>query len=441
CATWQKANSNWETDNCETEDSVVVKSQTYAVCKCSVLGYFTIVDGRRISTTNLHAILMADRRTSKSAIGWRRGQSAGDCWTTTQTTSTELTTHSSSTTIARLVEDNQCDFSPGVILQGEPVSNMTYNRLGIEEDFKSVVGEHKKEFEEKIRCEILAQIKMPGKMIQAIEVAPGSIIVTVKLVDTDVKTAKEVIPVLAQAIQNGEIDIHSLQNKKLNVPKQTVTIVEPYRAEKSNAVVYAVVGCVIFSIISIVSLVVGAVIIKKKKDTEKLKKQQIPSVAKGVPTYRQFQFENSIEGTEASLARYRSSYPTMGTAGTLIMGTVMGIGGTQMITFANRAGLKYEPQGNGNQYLHPDVSYNVSQISKRKKNKKQKHGVHRAGSQGGLLNNEELPAGDEDSGIVDGYVNSSDDRKIKSRNRNKKNSNGSVTEFDILPGTPTDDNM
>ena len=63
-------------------------------------------------------------------------------------------------------------------------------------------------------------------------------------------------------------------------------------------------------------------------------------MAKGVPTYRQFQFENSIEGTEASLARYRSSYPTMGTAGTLMMGTAIGIGGTQMITFANRAGLK-----------------------------------------------------------------------------------------------------
>jgi hypothetical protein len=52
---------------------------------------------------------------------------------------------------------------------------------------------------------------------------------------------------------------------------------------------------------------------------------QIPSVTAGVPVYRQFQFEHSIEGTEASLARYRSNYPTMGTAGTLMMGNAMGI--------------------------------------------------------------------------------------------------------------------
>jgi len=38
------------------------------------------------------------------------------------------------------------------------------------------------------------------------------------------------------------------------------------------------------------------------------------------PMYRQFQFEHSLEGTEASLARYRTNYPTLGTAGTLMTG-------------------------------------------------------------------------------------------------------------------------
>jgi hypothetical protein len=46
-------------------------------------------------------------------------------------------------------------------------------------------------------------------------------------------------------------------------------------------------------------------------------------VAAGRPIYCQFQFEHSLEGTEASLARYRSSYPTMGTAGTLMTGVNM----------------------------------------------------------------------------------------------------------------------
>ena len=48
--------------------------------------------------------------------------------------------------------------------------------------------------------------------------------------DTDETRAKEVIPELAQAIQNGDIDFHGMDNKKLKVPKQTVTIVEPYKA-------------------------------------------------------------------------------------------------------------------------------------------------------------------------------------------------------------------
>jgi uncharacterized membrane protein YozB (DUF420 family) len=46
-------------------------------------------------------------------------------------------------------------------------------------------------------------------------------------------------------------------------------------AEKSNAVVYAVVGSVIVSTLGIISLVTGAVIIKRKKETEKMRKLQV----------------------------------------------------------------------------------------------------------------------------------------------------------------------
>jgi ribosomal protein L22 len=51
-------------------------------------------------------------------------------------------------------------------------------------------------------------------------------------VDTDVMTAKEVIPVIAQALQNGDLNLHDLDNQKLNVPPQAVTIIEPYRPGK-----------------------------------------------------------------------------------------------------------------------------------------------------------------------------------------------------------------
>jgi hypothetical protein len=54
----------------------------------------------------------------------------------------------------------------------------------------------------------------------------------VRLVDTDVMTAKEVIPAIVHALQNGSLNLHDLDNRKLNVPPQPVTIIEPYRPGK-----------------------------------------------------------------------------------------------------------------------------------------------------------------------------------------------------------------
>jgi len=71
-------------------------------------------------------------------------------------------------------------------------------------------------------------------------------------------------------------------------------------------------------------------------------------------------------------------------------------------------------------YLQPNVSYCASQTSGIKKKNKQQQGVQRAGSRGGLLNEEEIPSGDQDSGIVDAYSNVLDDRNVRQRTRGKK---------------------
>jgi hypothetical protein len=73
-----------------------------------------------------------------------------------------------------------------------------------------------------------------------------------------------------------------------------------------------------------------------------------------------------------------------------------------------------------NQYLYPYISINESQASGKQKKKKQRQGVQQAGSQAGLLNQEGTASGDQDSGIVDGYINVSDDRNVRQRNREKK---------------------
>lgn len=80
---------------------------------------------------------------------------------------------------------------------------------------------------------------------------------------------------------------------------------------------------------------------------------------------------------------------------------------------------RHETQIINSEYLHPDISYNASQASGRKK-KKQPQEMQRAGSRGRLLNREETAFGDQDSGIVDGCISVSDDRNLRQRNRDKK---------------------
>ncbi|PSN42435.1 hypothetical protein C0J52_15939 [Blattella germanica] len=371
CALWQ--DNVWTVDICETGNITYSQSYAYIVCKCMVLGYFTVVAVDSPSTTTTASTSTASSSTSPPTTTLTSSSSSTSSSTTVSSTTSETSTETSSssttidtTSVSSNIKEGECENLPSDRLEGVPVSNATYNiSFKIEEDFKAVVGENKE------------------KEHHSDSHASGYGCEDDKRGDT------------------CSCQSYTEWRNSDAWPRESDSACSK-AGKKSNVVVYAVVGCVVVSTISIVGLVAGA-------------------------------FEHSIEGTEASLARYRSSYPTMGTAGTLMMGT--GMGGTQMMAFANRAGQRYEPQGNGNQYLHPDVSYNASQTSKKKKKKKQ--GIQRAGSRGGLINQEEIPQGDQDSGIVDGYTNSSDDKNVRNRNRVKKNSNGS--EFDILPGTPTDD--
>jgi hypothetical protein len=48
-----------------------------------------------------------------------------------------------------------------------------------------------------------------------------------------------------------------------------------YLAERSSVVVYAVVGSALVSILGIIALVTGAIIIKHRKESNKMRKQQV----------------------------------------------------------------------------------------------------------------------------------------------------------------------
>jgi hypothetical protein len=81
---------------------------------------------------------------------------------------------------------------------------------------------------------------------------------------------------------------------------------------------------------------------------------------------------------------------------------------------------RYELRVTDSQYLNADISCNASQVNGRKKKKKQRQGLKQTGSQNGLLNQQRTPPGDQDSGIVDGCINVSEDRKMRKRKRDKQ---------------------
>jgi hypothetical protein len=48
-----------------------------------------------------------------------------------------------------------------------------------------------------------------------------------------------------------------------------------YLAERSRVVIYAVVGSILVSILGIIAFVTGAIIIKHKKESDNMRKQQV----------------------------------------------------------------------------------------------------------------------------------------------------------------------
>nr|CAD7258242.1 unnamed protein product [Timema shepardi] len=365
-----EAGVGWSPSECETSpNTVTMAGQEYQQCQCYHLGYYTLV-AKDVPTTTT---------TTEAPTTTKTTTAITTTTTVVPTTSTTLspttTTPAPTTTTARVLATTTARVP--AITEGqtpipklEKLTNMAYSiSFRIKEDYNVTVGDNRDRFEEKLRAQILDQVDMPRSMMLEVEVLPGSIVVKLRLVDTDEKTVKEVLPHIAMLLQKGDLEVKGLDQKKLNVPPQPLSVVELRGAEKSSATMFAIAGCTVVSLLTIFCLAVAAVVIKKKKELKQFQQQQLKEELQ-VPTYQQFPFEHTIDGSEASLARYRSNLPTLGTVSTL-----MGLMPSQ-----------------GRQYLTVDGSYNHSQNSTvKKRSKKQRDDV----TGGGLLGQE-----DHDSGIV-----------------------------------------
>nr|CAD7433749.1 unnamed protein product [Timema monikensis] len=397
---WWLTGAGWSPSECETSPNTVTRAgQEYQQCQCYHLGYYTLV-AKDVPTTT--TTTEAPTTTKTTTVVPTTSTTLSPTTTTPAPTTTTARVLATTTTRVPAITEGQTP-----IPKLEKLTNMAYSiSFRIKEDYNVTVGDNRDRFEEKLRAQILDQVDMPLSMMLEVEVLPGSIVVKLRLVDTDEKTVKEVLPQIAMLLQKGDLEVKGLDQKKLNVPPQPLSVVELRGAEKNSAIMFAIAGCTVVSLLTIFFLAVAAVVIKKKKELKKFHQQQMKEELQ-VPTYQQFPFEHTIDGSEASLARYRSNLPTLGTVSTL-----MGLMPRQ-----------------GRQYLTVDGSYNQSQNSTvKKRSKKRRDDI----TGGGLLGQE-----DHDSGIV--VTEGGNNRLMERVGTRAQNPNASALSFDALPGTPTED--
>lgn len=90
----------------------------------------------------------------------------------------------------------------------------------------------------------------------------GSILVTLHLVDTDIRTVDDVLPSLAAVLQDGRLSVNGVDGRHLSVPPQKLKLLL-HRSE-SSFVPWIIIGCSGFGLFSVGSLIIAAIIVKRQ---------------------------------------------------------------------------------------------------------------------------------------------------------------------------------
>lgn len=97
-----------------------------------------------------------------------------------------------------------------------------------------------------------------------------------------------------------------------------------------DAGTYITIGAGVGFIVILALIVLAAFFCKRQRDKHHiLRAHQAAMANQAMPTYKQFHFEQSIDGTEASLARYRSTLPSLGTVTSFLGNVMIGVGNNQ----------------------------------------------------------------------------------------------------------------
>lgn len=128
--------------------------------------------------------------------------------------------------------------------------------------------------------------------------------VTVVLVDIEENKAEAVVKDLLNKLKGGNLELIAPDKSRLSVPAQDLEIFVPSDATKSSRGMRVVVYGVVAGTLAVIGLFVLIAVIFKRKRSQLMVRMPRLSID-DAPTYRQFHNEFSLDGTAATLARYR----------------------------------------------------------------------------------------------------------------------------------------
>ncbi|XP_039283830.1 uncharacterized protein LOC111043268 isoform X1 [Nilaparvata lugens] len=187
--------------------------------------------------------------------------------------------------------------------------SLAYHRITfrIDEDYETVVGSKREEFIGSVKNQLVEKFLIPSDMFKNVTVYPGTVMVSMQLVNSTSVSVSDILPTLVRALNFGDLTLSGINGQPLNIPPQLLQISEKLIGvdnDSSEALLVVLIGFLI-CIAVFTSFTIAAIILKRKND--KLTDDETEETANDLnfPKYRELYFEQSIDGSEATLNQYR----------------------------------------------------------------------------------------------------------------------------------------
>ncbi|XP_064079297.1 uncharacterized protein LOC135196421 isoform X2 [Macrobrachium nipponense] len=273
CYGWN--GNEWDGKICTTGNIVTEEKVQRKRCLCTATGYVAVFLVVKTSDT---------------------GPDPDEVTTTQKPTTTKPTTTTTTTTTSTMIPVN---------MTGE-VKKVKFK---IYEDYNTTVGDQKEEFEASLTTQLAKEMGVREASIRNLTVSPGSILVDFDFVQDNTRlaasTPEQLYDKLSELIGSGNLVLKGLKAQELKVPSQSLDGSGTVTVKQGQTLLPIIIGSVVGGVVLIVIvLICVAVFLKNKKRMDKI---QPLHTGTQQPTYSSIHFEQSLDGTAASLAKHRNN--------------------------------------------------------------------------------------------------------------------------------------